>query len=204
MSTPERYGTERIVAFTDAVVAIAITVLLLPLAEVTVPEGVSLWDVIRENGALIGGLSLSWAIIAVFWLVHHRLFDRIQFFDGLTVRLNFAWMFAVALMPLPTNILIESESSTQIAAFYIGWLTLVSALLLLIQFHARRTPGMMDPEYLKTEPALEAQYRAVLVTVVFFVCFVASLVLGPLALYGLFLQLPVDWISGKLAERKYA
>jgi uncharacterized membrane protein len=204
MTTRERYGTDRIVAFTDAVVAIAITVLLLPLAEVTVPEGVSLGDVIRENSALIGGLSLSWVIIAVFWLVHHRLFDRILFFDGLTVRLNFAWMFAVALMPLPTNILIESQSSTEIAAFYVGWLTLVSALLLLIQIHARRTPGMMDPAYLKTEAALEAQYRATLVTLVFFVCFLASLVLGPLALYGLFLQLPVDWLSGRLAARQHA
>lgn len=142
MSTPERYGPDRIIAFSDAVVAIAITVLLLPLADLEIPEGATLGDLVRGNAALLGGLTLSWVIIALFWLAHHRVFDHIEYFDGLTVRLNFLWLFAIALMPVPTNILVTSDGpNRQTTGFYIGWMLLISALLMFIGMHARRTPG---------------------------------------------------------------
>ena len=204
MTTPERYGTERIVAFSDAVVAIAITVLLLPLTEVEIPEQASLGDLVRENGALLGGLTLSWVIIAIFWLVHHRLFDQIRFFDGLTVRLNFLWLFVIALMPLPTNILIESDTTSQTVAFYIGWMLLASIIVVLIQGHARRTPGMMDADYLSSEQAREAFWRSRLVTGVFAVCLVVAFIRPNIALWFLLLQIPVDYLAASLAKRESA
>lgn len=200
--TPERYGTDRIIAFSDAVVAIAITVLLLPLAEVQLPdEKFDFGTFLDANGPLLGGLTLSWVIIALFWLAHHRLFDQIRFFDALTVRLNFLWLFVIALMPLPTNILIDHETTTATVGFYIGWMFLISALLMTIQAHARRTPGMMDPDYLQTQSAREAGWRARLITLVFAICFLVALVQPNIALWFLLLQIPVDWLAVRLADR---
>lgn len=204
MSIRERYGPDRIIAFSDAVVAIAITVLLLPLAEVEIPHGGTLGDLIRENGALLGGLTLSWIIIAVFWLAHHRLFDQVRYFDSLTVRLNFLWMFVIALMPLPTNILIQSETTTETVAFYVGWMLLTSTILVLIQWHASRTPGMMDADYLKSAEAHEAFLRSRLITGVFGICLLVALVQPNIALWFLLLQIPVDWVAAKWAARTYA
>lgn len=204
MSLRERYGPDRIIAFSDAVIAIAITVLLLPLAEVEIPEGGTLGDLIRENGALLGGLTLSWAIIAVFWLAHHRVFDHITFFDSLTVRLNFLWMFVIALMPLPTNILIQSEPTRETVGLYIGWMLLTSGILVLIQWHGRRTPGMMDADYIKTPEAHEAMVRSLLITAVFAICLLVALVQPNIALWFLLLQIPVDWVAEKWAARTYA
>lgn len=201
MSTRERYGPDRIIAFSDAVVAIAITVLLLPLADVNIPDGGALGDVIRENGPLLVGLTLTWVIIALFWLAHHRMFDRIEFFDGLTVRLNFLWLFAIALMPVPTNILIESEPTRQTVGFYIGWMVLITTVMLLIGIHARRTPGMIEADYLGTPQSAEAKYRAYLITGVFGLCFVIALIAPNVALYFLLLQIPVDWVAARLAAR---
>jgi uncharacterized membrane protein len=197
----QRYGPDRIIAFSDAVVAIAITVLLLPLADVEIPQGATLGDIVRQNSLLLGGLSLSWVIIALFWLAHHRLFDQIRFFDVVTVRLNFLWLFVVALMPVPTNILIETEATTQTVGFYIGWMLLISGILLLIGVHARRVPEMVDAGYLATEEAREGRYRASLITAVFGVCFLIALVAPNAALYFLLLQIPVDWLAGRLARR---
>lgn len=204
MSIQERYGSDRIIAFSDAVVAIAITVLLLPLAEVEIPEGGTLGDLIRENATLLGGLTLSWVIIAVFWMAHHRLFDRINFFDSLTIRLNFLWMFVIALMPLPTNILIQSEPTSETVGFYIGWMMLTSGILVLVQWRARHTPGMMNPDYLKTPEAHEAQIRSMLITAVFGICVLIALVKPEYALWFLLLQIPVDWLADKWAARTYA
>jgi uncharacterized membrane protein len=204
MSIRERYGPERIIAFSDAVVAIAITVLLLPLAELQIPDGAGLGELIQENRLLLGGLTLSWVIIALFWLAHHRLFDRIKYFDAITVRLNFLWLFAIALMPVPTNILIESETSTSMVAFYIGWMFLISGILMLIQFHARRTPGMMDADYLKTPDANESRLRGVLITVVFGICFVVAFIAPSAALWCLLLQIPVDPVAARIAARRNA
>ena len=204
MSIQERYGSDRIIAFSDAVVAIAITVLLLPLAEVEIPEGGTLGDLIRENATLLGGLTLSWVIIAVFWMAHHRLFDRINFFDSLTIRLNFLWMFVIALMPLPTNILIESETTSATVGFYIGWMMLTSAILVAVQWRARHTPGMMDADYVKSPEAHESQIRSLLITGVFGVCVLIAVIAPGIALWFLLLQIPVDWIADKWAARTYA
>jgi uncharacterized membrane protein len=202
MSIRERYGPDRIIAFSDAVVAIAITVLLLPLAEVTLPEGATLGDLIRANALLLGGLTLSWLIIALFWLAHHRVFDQIRFFDATTVRLNFLWLFAIALMPVPTNILIESEATTETVAFYIGWMLLISAILLLITGRARRVPGMMDADYLASPESTEARYRAYLITGVFGVCLLVALVAPSIALYFLILQAVVDPVAARWTKRR--
>ena len=124
--------------------------------------------------------------------------------DALTVRLNFLWLFVIALMPLPTNILIENDPTTQTVGFYIGWMLLTSALLMLIQMHARRTPGMMDPHYLKTTEAAEARLRSLLITAVFGVCLAVAFVAPNAALWFLLLQIPVDWIASRLAARSHA
>ncbi len=202
MSTPERYGPDRIIAFSDAVVAIAITVLLLPLADLEIPEGATLGDLVRGNAALLGGLTLSWVIIALFWLAHHRVFDHIEYFDGLTVRLNFLWLFAIALMPVPTNILVTSDGpNRQSTGFYIGWMLLISALLMFIGMHARRTPGMMKPDYTATPGSHEARYRSYLITAVFGICLVIAMFAPQVALYFLLLQIPVDPLAERWAKR---
>ena len=62
----ERHTSDRIIAFSDGVVAIAITVLLLPLAELDTKDGQVL-AMLSANAQLLWGLTLTWVIIAVFW-----------------------------------------------------------------------------------------------------------------------------------------
>src|SRR3954468_14951511 len=97
-----RHSAERMKFFTDAVVAIAMTLLILPLLE-------SVSDAGREGldtaGFLAGdagqgfAFALSFVIIAGFWVSHERLFDPVEQWSGARMLLNVAWMLTVVTLP---------------------------------------------------------------------------------------------------------
>src|SRR3712207_2209345 len=68
-------GLDRLVTFLDAVVAIAITLLVLPLVDVIPDEGrdVDLGALLADEAGRFGAFALSFAVIAQLWLVHHRI-----------------------------------------------------------------------------------------------------------------------------------
>jgi len=83
-------GLDRLVTFLDAVVAIAITLLVLPLVEVLAelrPED-ALADVIRADAGQFWAFLLSFAVIARLWLVHHRLVEQVAAYDRAFVLAN--------------------------------------------------------------------------------------------------------------------
>ncbi|HEV7979968.1 TMEM175 family protein [Amycolatopsis sp.] len=72
---------ERLVFFSDAVVAIAMTLLILPLVDV-IPElvaehGKSI-EAITKNQWQIYGFLLSFAVISRFWIFHHHIFEQVK------------------------------------------------------------------------------------------------------------------------------
>jgi uncharacterized membrane protein len=78
----------RIVAFSDGVFAIAITLLVLNLG---VGEGVKdgeLGTVLWSHHQDLFAYALSFAVIGRFWLVHHRFFGEVTGFDSRLIWLN--------------------------------------------------------------------------------------------------------------------
>jgi uncharacterized membrane protein len=73
-------GLDRLVFFTDAVTAIAITLLVLPLVD-SVTEaahaGLSAEQFIGNNVAAIAGFALSFLVIARLWIAHHSTFEHV-------------------------------------------------------------------------------------------------------------------------------
>ncbi|MEZ5158499.1 MAG: TMEM175 family protein [Candidatus Nanopelagicales bacterium] len=193
---------ERIVAFSDGVVAIAITLLLLPLAELELPSDGRITTLIGENTALLGGLTLTWVIIAIFWLAHHRLFAHIVGVDQMIMWMNFGWLFAIAVLPLPTNLDIANPPTPQVTGFYVGWMLLISLLQTGILWHARRTPGLMDEEYKDSQEARAAQVRGLLVTAVFGLSFVVAFIQPEVATFVLILLFFLDPVAGRIARAR--
>ncbi|HOQ54587.1 MAG TPA: TMEM175 family protein, partial [Micropruina sp.] len=95
---------ERLVFFTDAVVAIAMTLLILPLME-SIGDAPDEGDTLHWLGAhrsQLVSFVLSFVIISVFWRAHHRLFEHVATVtQGLFV-LDFCWMFTVVWLPIAT------------------------------------------------------------------------------------------------------
>jgi uncharacterized membrane protein len=109
-NSKRREGNEiefaRIVAFSDGVFAIAITLLVLALE---IPDhlphgesvGEALWDQ-REN---LLAYALSFAVIGRFWVVHHRFFSDVTGFDGRLLSLNIFYLAWIVLIPFSSKVL---------------------------------------------------------------------------------------------------
>ncbi|WP_238155645.1 TMEM175 family protein [Kribbella soli] len=120
---------DRLVLFTDAVVAIAITLLVLPLVDL-VPEvkaeGGDAVSVISEHRQEIFTFLLSFVVIASFWLGHHRLFEHIRAYTPAMMRVNLLWLLTIVVLPFPTEIIGAFESDRFTAGVYIGTILALS------------------------------------------------------------------------------
>lgn len=98
----------RALAFSDGVFAIAITLLVLGI---DVPDlsgpGLEhrLLDALADLLPSLASYCLSFAVIGLLWLRHHRLFSRIRRLDGGALWLNLLVLALVALMPFSTNVI---------------------------------------------------------------------------------------------------
>ncbi|HZO62064.1 MAG TPA: TMEM175 family protein [Gaiellaceae bacterium] len=89
---------ERLVAFTDGVVAILITILVLELRP---PEGHRLADIADLKGHLLAYL-LSFVFVAIYWVNHHHLMQIVHRVDGRTLWANIHLLFWLSLTPVAT------------------------------------------------------------------------------------------------------
>ncbi len=141
-NSKRREGNEvefsRIVAFSDGVFAIAITLLVLnfeiakDLAGGEV--GQALWDQ-REN---LLAYAISFAVIGRFWLVHHRFFADVVGFDGRLIALNLLYLSWVVLIPFSSEVLGKYGGQTAAVALYAANLSGVVLVGMYMAADARR------------------------------------------------------------------
>lgn len=129
----------RIVAFSDGVFSIAITLLVLNLVishkDLTSGEVASaLWGQ-RENFI---AYAISFAVIGRFWLVHHRFFSQVTAFDGRLIALNMFYLGWIVLIPFSSEVLGEHGSTTAAVILYAVNLTGVVLIGMLMAADARR------------------------------------------------------------------
>src|SRR5262245_29583651 len=83
---------ERVLFFTDAVFAIAITLLVVDLRVPAEGVFVDSGHVLREDLSSIIGFAISFAVIGVFWVGHHSIFRYITAFDRRLILLNLLFL----------------------------------------------------------------------------------------------------------------
>jgi uncharacterized membrane protein len=112
MSTPlhnelrKEFQLERMILFSDAVFAIAITLLVIEIKIPDEHELVSDKALLRSLGHLVPkfiGFLVSFMLIGVYWSVHHRLFGFVTSYTRKLLLLNLVFLFFVALMPFSTG-----------------------------------------------------------------------------------------------------
>ncbi len=102
----KEFQLERLILFSDAVFAIAITLLVI---ELKVPEierhlltEESLLQKLAHMIPKFFGFIISFMFIGIYWTVHHKLFGFVVNYTPKLLRLNLFFLFAVALMPFST------------------------------------------------------------------------------------------------------
>ena len=105
-------GIERLLALTDGVVAIALTLLVLQL-QVPVSDTLkanpdsarALWHALDPDGSELTSYLVSFLVIAQFWMVHHRVLRGMRgHSEGLAWR-NFSFLLALTLMPFTSDLI---------------------------------------------------------------------------------------------------
>src|ERR1700759_2200089 len=95
---------ERLTAFTDGVVAILITILVLELKP---PTGDHIGDILDLKGRLLAYL-LSFVFVGIYWVNHHHLLQVVHRIDGRTLWANIHLLFWLSLTPIATDWLGEA------------------------------------------------------------------------------------------------
>ncbi|WP_138735421.1 TMEM175 family protein [Modestobacter excelsi] len=135
-------GLDRLVTFLDAVVAIAITLLVLPLVEVLAEDrGEDLGAVLSGNLEQFGAFALSFVVIARLWLAHHRIVESVGAYDVLFMWVNLFWAVTIVLLPFSTQVIAEFGADRLSVGLYIATILASSAAMtVLVLLLRRRAP----------------------------------------------------------------
>jgi uncharacterized membrane protein len=139
---------DRLLYFTDAIVAIAATLLVLPLVDeagafFSAQPPPPTTEFISEHSAGLLAFAISFVVIVRLWAVHHRLFASVVSADGLLVTLDLTWAATIVFLPLPTEITASSgNDDTAAIALYVGTMLASSLAMLAVVVHLRRTPDL--------------------------------------------------------------
>lgn len=144
----EHAKLERLTFFSDAVFAIAMTLLVI---EVRLPE----LHAVTERSLAQGlvdllpnyiGFIISFLVIGRFWTGHHRLMAMIDAADPALVRANLLLLMAIAFMPFPTAVLSDYSLMRVAIGFYTAYLMLVGLANVRVITVAMRHLSKSDPD----------------------------------------------------------
>jgi uncharacterized membrane protein len=155
--------TDRLEAFSDGVLAIVITLLVLEL-HVPTPEeaetGRALWERLGTGWPGFVGYLISFAIIGILWVNHHDIFRHIGRTDQRLILLNLLLLLGISVIPFTTALLAEhlghgGERTAGIV--YAGWFLVTALAYNLLWRYAASGNRLIDPQ--ADQAAVEAVSR---------------------------------------------
>lgn len=147
----ERTDLGRIVAFTDGVMAVAITLLVLNIEVPDVSEGSKLGDELLDLLPSLLSYALSFALVGRFWVIHHNAFATLRAFDGTLMTLNLVFLALIALMPFATD-LFDRYSDEPLAAAVFGAILGLAALVNWLMHQHSIRAGFVKEEHMAATP----------------------------------------------------
>jgi uncharacterized membrane protein len=138
---------DRVLFFSDAVFAIAITLLAITLR---VPEalghGLATGKALHDAAPSILGFWISFAVIALFWIGHHSIFRFITALDRPLIALNLLFLGVIAFLPYPTEVLSRSDDAAAIVFYALCGAAAGIAEEAMWLYATLRPVGLADPE----------------------------------------------------------
>jgi uncharacterized membrane protein len=138
----EAQHLHRLILFSDAVFAIAITLLAI---EIHPPEhwhGVA--DLFGQMQHKLMAYAVSFAVVGIYWISHRRTYSRLRRADGALDVLNLMMLGLLALLPLATELLWESGSAPA-ALVYVGLVTAIGLAHAVAWGYAAFFGGLSEP-----------------------------------------------------------
>ncbi len=204
--TGEGAGREldRIVNFSDAVFAIAITILVLDIRVPDIPPGLVSRELpgrILDLGPKFLSYVISFLVLAVYWQVHHRVFRTIRTYDKTLLWLNFVFLMTIAFLPFPTSLLGEYSEEQISVVIYAANAAVASLLLGAISWYATWRRHLVTPD-LDDETVRHHRVRGLAVPAVFLLSIPISFFSPRAAMYSWLLLFALDPILRRVWSRQ--
>jgi uncharacterized membrane protein len=193
----EQKGLERLVFFNDAVFAIAITLLAL---EIRLPSN-ELLDDTQLLSQLIGiwhkylAYAISFLVIGIFWMAHHRKFGFIERSDNRLMFINLVMLMVIAFIPFPTSILSLSPGRTA-TIFYALTMLLTGLLLAAIWWYASSKNRLINAD-MNAERRRFQFFGPLAISAIFLISIGVSFFQADIAKFFWLLILPAGLIANK-------
>jgi len=195
----DEWGIEfsRIVAFSDGVFAIAITLLALAIdVPQNLPPDTTVAEVLEGQTGDILAYAISFAVVGKLWLSHHRFFSAVERFDSVLMGLNILYLAWIALVPVTSEVLGDYGEDPAGVITYAAIMVAVSLTFQAQIVHAYRS-GLIRPELRDLERHVVGPANF-LIAIVFLLSIPVALVSPVVAT----LMWPVIFFTGRpLADR---
>ena len=136
-----REGVRRVEAYSDAVIAIIVTIMVL---EMHAPEEPG-WEALLHLWPVFTAYVLSFAYVSIYWVNHHRMFFHATRVTNGLMWSNIALIFSLSLVPFATAYLGEQVFSRQATLLYMCVMMLPSIAYMWLQ-RTIRTTGSQSAE----------------------------------------------------------
>lgn len=196
MAAGRERDLERLLTFIDAVVAIAITLLVLPLAEAgSEIQGRTVSELLRDHVDDLFGFFLSFTVIARLWLTQHTIVSSLVRQNDAVIRLLFWWCLTIVFLPFPTTLVAATSNDGSAKLLYIGTMAVSSGLLALLGRVINRDRTLRD---LDEGPDTTI---TIAVTATFVLALVISLVFPATSYWPLLLLVLTDPVVSRVQRR---
>jgi uncharacterized membrane protein len=176
---------ERLTAFSDGVLAIIITIMVLELKAPRSPE----WSALIPLGPTFTAYALSFAYIAIYWNNHHHLLQATRRVNGVILWANTHLLFWLSLIPFSTAWLSETGFAKAPAALY-GVTLLLPGLAYFLLSRALIGAGALDSPVAK---AIGRDLKGK-ISMALYVCGIAASFVEPYAAMALYAFVALMWL----------
>jgi uncharacterized membrane protein len=192
------FQIERLAFFSDAVIAIAITLLTL---EVKIPD-FKIAPSPEEKGEIITGfiaVAVCFLTIGDLWMKHHKLFEHVSQINDLAIRMNLAFLLGIIILPLNTSLLYRNAGDMRIVAFFSN--LFCCSLLFYILIRVVTGKGHHFTSELSKTTVIKLKRRSLINSIIFLlVCCIgfinADYYFLPFVIY------PITWVRGFGKKKK--
>jgi uncharacterized membrane protein len=121
----ERSDLARVTAFSDGVMAVAITLLVLNIDVPRLPDA-ELAGQLDDLITPVAAYALAFALVGRFWVMHHRHFETLERVDGRLMTLNLLFLGLIVLVPFSTNLMSDYSEVPEAATVFAASIGLAS------------------------------------------------------------------------------
>ncbi len=194
------YKPERLLAFSDGVIAIAITLLVLGLEVPSVHEvsDKKLLEFLYDSLHPLAGYVTSFILVGTYWLQHYVIHHHVKFVDRRFIALNGFFLLSISFVPFPTGLQASYRQDELAMVLYAISQSVCGLMLLFLWKYATNKRRLVDPSL--PETVVKSMTARIAMTPLISVAAIAMSFISIEASRLMFLGIPLAYFSHRLVD----